>query len=396
MAIRSSVTDPFGPPVSVPELNQPYPAAPTWISPDGCRLYLKQTDSSFGEWAYVAERTGVIGGSTGSGGTAETGGTMGTGGTGGTGTAGFGGTGTGGTAGTGSSVPSVCPSSQAFGAPTLVPGLNLVSASVVSARFSPDELTAYIGMFQGAQADNFLATRSSRSEPFGTPISMPNLNTPALEDYASATGDGLTLYFESTRQGYFSLFSSTRASLTASFPSPTGLARFHMGDEGAPYVTPDGGALYFHGRRTNNLLGIYRAQKTATGFAAAQVLSVSAKYEEANPVVSPDELTIYFRRTGDASAPDGVWMATRSSVTEAFGPAVSLLSLNIPNSQGAPTWISPDGCRLYLQQVDSSSGFWAYVAERSVGCGGMGGGAGGVGGGGGAEGGALLMRRRAP
>jgi uncharacterized membrane protein YgcG len=275
-----------------------------------------------------------------------------------------------------------------------------------SARFSPDELTAYLGMFRGAQEDNFLATRSSRSEPFGTPIPMSTLNTPDLEHFASATGDGLTIYLESTRRGYFSLFFSTRASLTAPFPAPTELTELHLGNEGGAYVTPDGGALYFHMSLNNNLLDIYRAQKTATGFAAPQALSVNTKYDEAHPVASPDELTIYFRRTRDPSGPDGVWMATRSSVAEAFGPAVSLPQVRIPYSLAAPTWISPDGCRLYLQQQDSNYGFWAYVAERPGGSGGNsgsgGGGGGGVGGGGmgggadGAGGGALLMRRRAP
>jgi len=103
-------------------------------------------------------------------------------------------------------------------------------------------------------------------------------------------------------------------------------------------------------------------------------------------VVSPDELTIYFRRDPEPTAT--VWMATRGSVAAPFGQAVALPELNDPYTSTSPTWISPDGCRLYLQEVDPLGGFWVYVAERTGGnAGSGGGGAGGRGGAGGGRGG---------
>ena len=79
---------------------------------------------------------------------------------------------------------------QMFDLPAPVPGLNGANAGVVSSRFSPDELTAYIGMFRGPQPDFFVARRASRSEPFGTPTLIYTLNTPGSEEYATVTADG--------------------------------------------------------------------------------------------------------------------------------------------------------------------------------------------------------------
>ncbi|HXU02842.1 MAG TPA: hypothetical protein VN903_17875, partial [Polyangia bacterium] len=312
--------------------------------------------------------TAGTGGSAGTGGAAGTGGRAGTGGV-----AGAGGTG-------GGSVPRICSSSERFGRPTLVPGLNPESAAIVSARFSPDELTAYLGMFRGAQEDLFVATRASRSEPFGQATQLTTLNSPNLDDFASVTADGLTMYFASTRDNYFSIYKSDRASLASSFSAPKEVRELYVRGEGNPYVTPDGGVLYFHSNRNNNL-DIFRATKKATGeFDTPELLPFNTiNHDEQNVVVSPDELTIYFRRWGDPTAT--VWMSTRTSVAEAFGEAVALPELSDPFQGASPTWISPDGCRLYLQEVDPGLGFWVYVAEHTGGSGGStGSGGGGTGG----------------
>ena len=305
------------------------------------------------------------------------------------GSAGTGGTaGAGGVAGTSGSLPRVCTSSEPFGKPTLVPGLNGASAAVVSARFSADELTAYLGMFRGPQEDLFVATRASRSEPFGEPTTLTSLNTTSLEDFASLTGDGLTIYFTSTRDGYYSIYRSSRVSLTAPFSPPVEVRELYSLGEGNPYVMPGGSVLYFHSFRNYNL-DVFRTKKKPTGeFDTPELLSFNTiNHDEQDVVVSPDELTIYFRREGDPLAT--AWMATRTSVSDPFGPAVALPELNDPYASTSPTWISPDGCRLYLQEVDPGRGFWLYVAERVGGSGGntgSGGGAAGRGGAGGSGG----------
>jgi hypothetical protein len=60
-------------------------------------------------------------------------------------------------------------------------------------------------------------------------------------------------------------------------------------------------------------------------------------------------------------------MATRKSTAEDFSEPVNVTELEGPLVIDAPTWVSPDGCRLYLQEQDKTSGFWVYVAERVAG-----------------------------
>ena len=248
-----------------------------------------------------------------------------------------------------------------FGAPVPVMGLNDASASVATARFSPDELTAYLAILHGGQPDIYVARRPDRSSPFGAATPFANLNGPGWEANATVTADGLTLFMESSRMGYFDLFESIRLSTAVDFPAPVELTALHTTGEGAPYVTPSGGALYFH--RYDNDFNLYRVAITPTGFGPAEPLSVNTTADEHNPIVSPDELTIYYRHDDGGSGPY-IWMATRASLNDPFGTPTSLPELNVPYPPPQPSWISPDACRIYVEEADSTGGYWVFMAER--------------------------------
>jgi hypothetical protein len=261
--------------------------------------------------------------------------------------------------------PIPCARSQPFGTPVPVPGLNNFPAMVDSARFSPDELTAYLGMFYPSGAEVFTATRASRDAAFGAPVPIDALNGPAVNDYATLTADGRVLFMESTRDGTWSLYTAERASALVNFPTPTALTAVNTGHEGNPYVLPDGSALYFHTYR-NNSLEIYRAPRSGGIVGtAASVAAINTANDEETPVVSADDLTIYYRHTG--SSQGSIWMATRQSTSDAFSNPVPLSELNGPQNVLRPEWISFDDCRLYFQEQDANGGIWVYVAERKSG-----------------------------
>ncbi|HMF42124.1 MAG TPA: hypothetical protein VKQ32_15730 [Polyangia bacterium] len=259
-----------------------------------------------------------------------------------------------------------CPLNHAFGIPIKVPGLNGPSTtSVLSVRFTSDERIAYLSQLHGIQVDIYLANRARPADPLGPASPVDELNTNSDDEYPTFTDDTFTIYFASTRSGGSSLFVSSRTATVYKFSDPVQLGGDLLVDsEGAPYVLPDGSALYFHTHRSGNY-DIYRAQKNATGFDPAQPLMLNTDADETAPVVSHDELTIYFSRRGDPTGHDGIWMATRDSVANQFGMPVPL-DLTAPSfSNATPTWISPDACRLYLQEQDSSTAYWAFVAERT-------------------------------
>jgi hypothetical protein len=224
-------------------------------------------------------------------------------------------------------------------------------------------------MFHGTQLDLYTATRSSRSDPFGSPKPIGGINTLSEESSPSVTADGLTLYMQSTRSNAYALYVATRGSTSMDFSMPRELTELEANGEGDPYVVPDGSAVYFHSLRTGNY-DLFRAQSNVggadggVGFDTPQPLAINTAVNEAVPVVSPDELTIYYLAFNTSDGNDGIWMATRSSLNEPFGAAGPLTGLTGKTPAVQPLWISPDACRLYFQDRDDNGGFLIYVAER--------------------------------
>ena len=260
----------------------------------------------------------------------------------------------------------LCLPSQPFGAPARVPGLVDITDT---ARFSPNELVAYLGQNQsGRSVDVGVSSRAGTSDSFGSPTLLTVLNTEYEDNNPSVTADGLTLYMDSNRSGSYGLFTSTRPFLEAEFAAPATLTSLNVFGEGYPFVTPDGSALYFHSSRLESS-DLYRAAKTADGFGPAMRLDVvSTSAIEYAPVVSPDELTIYYYSTAVGSpGGEAIWMATRGSVDESFSSPGPLSGLDgATYTRPEPTWVSPDGCRLYFKGTDHVSGQIAiYVVERT-------------------------------
>jgi hypothetical protein len=260
--------------------------------------------------------------------------------------------------------PGPCDPNDLFGPPVLVPGLNGISANVVTAQFSPDELTAYFGMPHGEQLDIYTATRPSRFDSFPTAAPLSAVNSLATDVCPSVTADGLTLYITSTRSGVYALFVSSRETTSTDFSTPSELTNLDVYGEGNPFVTPDGGALYFHSYRNGNY-DVLRAKKTGIGFEPPELLGFDTNFDEAAPVVSADDLTIYYLSTGNPGGSDGVWMATRQSIDQPFSAGMPVTGLTGKDPPVQPLWLSPDGCRLYIQDRDANSGYLVSVVERS-------------------------------
>ena len=73
--------------------------------------------------------------------------------------------------------------------------------------------------------------------------------------------------------------------------------------------------------------------------------------DERDPVISRDGLTLYFAstRAGGLGGAD-IYVTTRLSTSLAFGTPVALPGLSSAAGEG-PSWISPDGCHLYLSSA---------------------------------------------
>jgi hypothetical protein len=264
--------------------------------------------------------------------------------------------------------PSMCDLSMPFGAPVLVYGLNRNPGDEYRINVSPDELTAYVA--SGAAWNTsilFVSTRASRTDPFAPLVPLTSLNA-GMEVSVSVTADGLTIFFDRTTMNG-QIFAATRTALDQPFGMP-GHVVLNPGtpEEFDAYVLPDGSALYFtavleQGGMTGQ---IYRAAMRGTR--ADPPVPVQTIPGARFPVVSADELTLYFAApSAPAETQLIIFVTTRTSRDDPFDPPAKITEL-MTSAFDAPQWISPDGCRLYFTR---SNGFqvagasYSFVAERT-------------------------------
>src|SRR5262249_6605079 len=156
--------------------------------------------------------------------------------------------------------------------------------------------------------DLFTASRTSRSQPFESLTPLASLNSPGTDACLVLTADRLTAYFESDRSAnVYGLWTSTRASTADSFPQPTFIDALNNYGEGGAYLTAGDRVLYFHSWRgaLPRIPRLYRVERLAGGgFGPLTNVSADTGSDELSPVVTPDELTIYFARYGSSANPD--------------------------------------------------------------------------------------------
>jgi hypothetical protein len=251
--------------------------------------------------------------------------------------------------------------------------LEPVSESSYDAHLSSDELTLYFHGYRGEGSGDFwLATRASRDAEFGD-VQRLAIDEPNLADYsASLTADQLKLYFISgryqmVRRGSLELAISSRGSLSEPFSLVSHFDALDIGSRHltSSFITADGASLYLAFEEAN-AGGIYVATELDAPVARLERLqnvNADGPFPEIRPVVSADELVLYFGRRAAVGADwtIQIFVAVRASASEPFGVPREIPELAALGSW--PDWISPDLCTLYLT-VNGSEGSRIHVAKR--------------------------------
>jgi hypothetical protein len=267
--------------------------------------------------------------------------------------------------------PRPCDLSQPFQPPMLIMdnSQSVFGTHDVTPRLSHDELTLY---FSSNRSGSYLihsATRSHRTDPFSMPMPLANL-AGGINQAPTVTADGLTMYFESDRNQMYALQKSTRADLASDWSGPAQVYSISTPDtdlgDGGPSVSPDGKVIYFHSARSGNL-NIFRAELSGAGFGTAfPVAGISTTFDEARPVFSEDELTLFYasnRPEGGAKGAWDIWMTKRKSKEDAFETPVNVSELNTKQFED-PGWLSADQCDLYFGRGGVDMDNRLYVAHR--------------------------------
>ena len=262
-----------------------------------------------------------------------------------------------------------CDLSKPFATPVPIAELNTSDIDGVSS-VSADELTIYVGtnhnVAQGYQ--QFYATRATSTGVFGA--LQPSFPAGAWDNWGvSVTPDGLTAVVSSDRNGNNSeLYVATRTSTLAAFGALgliAGAVNSSSNEEG-PHWSADGKTLYFDSTRSSTGGGtrdLFRVPVVGSSFGTPEAITeLNSPALEAVPVISADELTIYFLSTRAPTTDGDIYVATRDTKSAKFANIQPLPGVN-SNGSDAPAHVSADGCTLYLSSSRAGQSD-IYVARR--------------------------------
>jgi Tol biopolymer transport system component len=145
---------------------------------------------------------------------------------------------------------------------------------------------------------------------------------------------------------------STRPDRQSAWSTPQIVAELATSDQDiGPFVTSNRLELAFFRGTSEDSFDLFRASRSDAGDTwgtPVEMTDVNTNSGEATPWISDDLLTLYFasNRSGGQGDRD-IWVATRSSASAAFEPAVPVDSVN-ESSRDKDPWVSPDQSVLFF------------------------------------------------
>lgn len=267
--------------------------------------------------------------------------------------------------GGGDASSAACDPTKPFGAPVPVAGKINTASHGTAPSLTTDELTMFFQRTVGLDGGAILVSkRATRDDDWGDAVELTELAQNEADYSPTVTADGLTLYWselttQTPRHAVIKI--ATRNTPTAPFSNVRVLDEVASttGDDTTPSVSQDGSELFFTSTREGGNGHLFHSVRSVDGFSTPTSLSelVSGTTRDAQSTLSADGLTIFFGsdRTGGLGQSD-VWTAKRPSKTAGFANITHLDGpVNTANIEW-PTWVSADGCRLYLGVLSGGAG----------------------------------------
>ena len=202
------------------------------------------------------------------------------------------------------------------------------------ASHSPDGLTLVFNSNRGGNQDLYMATRSSTSEGFGTPVRLPEPVNGTSNEACPTIANGHRLYFSSDRDDpSYDIYVSKKGPNGWSEPENLGPNINSPGwlDESAAfYEDGSGNQVMLFSSRQSGGAGDGNIYESVNGGPKSLVAGgPNSSASDNRPSVTRDGLTIFFdsTRSGGLGGPD-LYYATRTNTSEPFGTAIHLHSLS--------------------------------------------------------------------
>jgi Tol biopolymer transport system component len=249
--------------------------------------------------------------------------------------------------------------------------------TIASATLTADERTLYYTAnvnangLPGKTSDIYTATRANVNDPFGNFKRVDKLSTGADELAVSVVGSGNRLYLSRATANGPRMF---YADIADTGIGDAVLLNFRTPDAGSaedtsPAVRADGTLLYFASIGPSTRA--YDLVKVSLPFSSSSpilpISELNTEFGEGSPVLSADEKRIYFSSNRTANSQD-VWTASRTNTADPFTKIEKELSLS-STEEDYPTWLSQDGCVMYLTRTianadGAAKSYRIYVAKR--------------------------------
>ena len=230
---------------------------------------------------------------------------------------------------------------------------------------SADGLELYFGSLRGGGADIWVTTRESIDDDWGEPVNLGLTvnNSAAWDSESSISSDSLELYFASNRSGGsggFDLWVTRRATTNDPWGQPVNLGpNINTSvDDADVCISADGLSLYFESYRNGghgrNDLWVTRRATTSDPWGEPVDLgpTVNSSASDGAPSISADGRMLFFsdhpsRRPGGYGGTD-IWLAMRASISDPWGEPVNMgPTVNSSSNDQGPN-ISTGGSILYF------------------------------------------------
>lgn len=192
--------------------------------------------------------------------------------------------------------------------------------------------------------DIWMASRASPSYSWGPPVNVAELNSSFTETTMKVTGDGLAMYFTSTRGGSPNIYFAWRTSRQTPWATPqlSGLSTVN-GDYGA-FVQSDLRHVVLCSGDVVANEALYAANRPSQSAAWPPLTRLEELDEpsisECNPM-EPSPRVIYYASNRDNDTYD-IYTAQRTSAANPYGPRTAFAATNMPDVNDRDPWVSPD------------------------------------------------------
>ncbi len=179
--------------------------------------------------------------------------------------------------------------------------------------------------------------------PWSAPRPLTELSSTA-DDYGPwLSPDRLTALVSSNISGDFQILLAQRATVQSPFTAPT-VIPLGPGAYGDPWLSPDGLTLWIDSSPATSILSATRASVSEAFATPIVETELALGKPEVNPGLSLDQLTIAF---DTLTTPQHIYIATRTSVADAFSAPQSPPSLDVATQQCCVSF-SGDGTFMLL------------------------------------------------